>query len=120
MFGKLRHVQKWRDARFDLVRRERLTDISLGPSRKSAHHIRRASFRRNHDDRNAQGKPLLLSFFDKLQPIHHRHIDVAEDQVECVVAACRLPQHRQRLYPIAGLDHISQVPIDVQFQAEAF
>ena len=73
-------MQQWKDPSFHLVCRKGFTDISLracsdGPENKGF-----ASLGCNHYDGDAGGKVLGSTGLKKLQSVHHRHVDVADDQ----------------------------------------
>lgn len=89
---------------FDLVRREGLPDVSVRPQLQRFHHLRFTAFGRHHDHRNLLPTRRRPNLAQQLQPVHVRHIDVAQNQLHL-----RLLHHFQRFAAIARLHYRSQL-----------
>src|SRR5579863_1230355 len=88
----------------DLLRRERLANIAASPVGQGLHHMRLAAFRCNHHYGHVFGVRYSRKLFDELQPIHHRHLDVAKDQIDRVFL-----ESGDRLSSIPSLEYLGQV-----------
>jgi hypothetical protein len=73
-------MEQWKYPGFHLVCREWFADVSLRACSDGSENEGFASFGRNHYDGNARGQVFVSAGLEKLQPVHDRHVDVADDQ----------------------------------------
>ena len=70
---------------FNLIGGEWLSDVASCPSGKRLDHMAFATLGRDHDNRN----PLRIlnpgELLDKFQAIHHRHVDIAKNEIHLIV-----------------------------------
>jgi hypothetical protein len=97
---------------FDLIGSKGLADVTFRTGRKRLHHVRLAAFRGDHDHWNSLGLG-GLQVANKLQSIHHGHIDVAENEVNGT-----LFQNSERLRPIPSFTDPGE--IDPRLTERAF
>jgi len=83
---------------------ERLADIAACSAGERLYHMRLTALCRNHDHWNAFHVLDSRKLFDKLQAVHHRHVDIAKDQIDLAV-----PEHSKRLSAIPGLEYVAEV-----------
>src|SRR5208283_3848203 len=68
------------------------------------HHMRLASFGRDHDHGNSLGILHSGELLDEFQTIHHRHVDVTKDQINL---ACL--KNGKRFGSVSSLGYIAQL-----------
>ena len=71
-----------RHSLFDLLGRERFADIAFGSDGKRFDNASFTALGGDHDDGHALAGVELGEIAEKLETVHHRHIDIAEDDIE--------------------------------------
>src|SRR6267154_530459 len=89
---------------FYLLRGERLSDIAARSAGERLYHMRLTALCRNHDHGHAFRVLDSWELFDKLQAVHHRHVDIAKDQIDFAV-----PENSKGLSAIPGLEYVAEV-----------
>src|SRR5258706_7115122 len=77
--------QNRQDLFADLLRREGLPDVSARPVGERLHDFGLAAFGGDHDHGRTFRHPAGTEPLEKLQPVHHRHIDVTKHQIDGIV-----------------------------------
>src|ERR1700691_2462094 len=92
----------WDDMLFDSVRSERLPNIPFGAERQGFDNALLSALCGDHDDGNVLGGIHVFQSPDQFQPVHDRHVDVTENQVESILA-----HERQGLGSVGGFKNLS-------------
>src|SRR5258706_3809396 len=82
---------------------EGLLDVSLRAHLQAADRVLFLSFGRDDDDGYGLVGRLLLDPLKELEPVHDRHVDVEQDEVDALL----LPQLVQRFQPVHGADELA-------------
>src|SRR5260221_4878796 len=82
---------------------EGLIDVSLRAHLQAADRVLFLSFGRDDDDGYGLVGRLLLDPLKELEPVHDRHVDVEQDEVDALL----LPQLVQRFQPVHGADELA-------------
>src|SRR6202789_1750021 len=96
--------EHWDDVLFDLIRSEWLPNISFGAQRQGLENALLPTLRGDHDDGNVFGVIHLFQAPDEFQPVHDRHVDVTENQVESILA-----RECQALGSVRGFEDLPKI-----------
>ena len=83
---------------------EGLSDVASCPARYGLYHVGFAAFGGNHDHGHTLCVGYSRELLDELQPIHYRHIDVAEYEID----GTRLKDNK-RLGSVSGLKYLGKI-----------
>src|SRR5712672_1600903 len=88
----------------DLLRRERFADIPTRAAGECLHHMRFTTLSCNHYSGNVFRVYYSRELLDEFQPVHHRHVDIAKDQINLAFV-----KHAKCLSTIPSLEYFAQV-----------
>mmetsp|Transcript_62593 Transcript_62593/g.147198 ORF Transcript_62593/g.147198 Transcript_62593/m.147198 type:complete len:300 (-) Transcript_62593:1203-2102(-) len=83
---ELSHAQLDVDARVQLLHAERLPQVVVAADGEALHDVVLGPFRAQHDDRQTVARELFAQLLTHLDPAHHRHHRVQQNQVRQIPA----------------------------------
>ena len=101
-------MQQWKHPSFDLVCRKWFADVSLRACSDGSENEGFASFGRNHYDGDAGGQVFVSTGLKKLQSVHHRHVDVADDQSDGRGGSLVGAKGLKSLFTVGSLQYFEQ------------
>ena len=94
---------------FDLVGCEGFADVTLGSGCDGSEDERLASFGGDHDGRDPRRQVLTAACLEKLEAIHYRHVNVADDERKRAGGAAFVAKCLEGLFAVRGLQNLGEL-----------
>ena len=102
-------VRQGDDARLDLLQGEGLGEEALGARGERLEQPGIAGVGGHHEKWAPGRKVALLHLQQEIEPVHVRHIQVAEDEAERLIGGCGVCQYRQTLHSIGRVQDLGEM-----------